>query len=120
MVLGSPDPGSRHVVEARALGLWLCVIAGSLGFVVMTQCAVAVIIDLIVPSHPGRTVGFVIAGLTPIGAALGSWRMGVREPDRSVRTCKTAAVTLMAEAAVITWLAGQGWHVLDTQWVHWL
>jgi hypothetical protein len=121
MGFGLPERGPRDVVEARALNLWLCVIAGLLGVAVMMQCAVVVIIDLLIaPSHAGRALGFVVAGLAPAGAALGSWRMGAREPDRTLRTFRTTAVTLMVEAGAITWLAGQGWHVLDAQWVHWL
>jgi len=121
MGFGLPGPASPDAARTRAPHLLLCAIAGLLALGVMVQCAVAAVIEFVmVPPHDGAALGFVLAGLAPIGAAFGSWRLGVGESEPRMRTVKAAVVTLIVEAVVIAWLAGEGLQVVNAQWAHWL
>ncbi len=117
-----PDVGSSGVSGTRYPTLVLCVIAGVLAFALLVQCAIGVIVALLVssPAGLGRALTFGCAGLAPGGAALGAWLVGTHELERRVRTFKTVIITLVVEAGVIGWLSAQGIDALNVQWVHWL
>jgi hypothetical protein len=110
------------VSSTRYPSLILGLIAGLLGFALMVQCSIGVIVELLLssPGSLGRALPFGIAGIAPGGAALGAWLLGAHEPERRVRTFKTLVITLIVEAVVIGWLSRQGVHALNVQWVHWL
>jgi len=125
MGFGLPGPASPDAARTRAPHLLLCAIAGLLALGVMVQCAVAAVIEFVmVPPHDGAALGFVLVGLAPVGAAFGSWRLGVGvgvgESAPRIRTFRAAVVTLIVEAVVIAWLAGEGLQVVNAQWAHWL
>jgi hypothetical protein len=117
-----PDVGSSGVSGTRYPTLVLCLIAGALAFALMVQCAIGVMVALLVssPADLGRALSFGFAGLAPGAAALGAWSIGTHELERRVRTFKTVVVTLVVEAAVLMWLSAQGIDALNVQWVHWL
>lgn len=119
---GLPDLGPSGASTTRYPTLLLCLIAGLIAFALMVQSAIGVIVELLVdsPGNLGRALALAIAGLAPVVAAFGAWRLGAQEPERKDRTFKTVAITLVVEAVVIWWFSAQGVHALNVQWVHWL
>lgn len=117
-----PEAGPSGISSTRYLTLVFGLIAVVLGFALMVQCAIGVIVELVLSSHGSlaRALPFVIAGLAPGGAGILAWRLSAQEPEQKVRTFKTVIITLVVEAVVIGWLSRQGLHALNLEWVHWL
>lgn len=115
---GLPEGASATRYPTLLLGL----IAGVLGFVLMVQCAIGVMVTLVVSSPPrlGKALTYLVVGLAPLAAALGAWLFGDQEPEQRVRAFKTVVITLAIEAVVIVWLSTQGVNAVNVEWVHWL